>query len=72
MVSKMAKMVKKSHKKVKRNTAITITVKQAPQQQVQQSTDDMGLGGIITTGAKTIIGVGLLNGIAGAMGNMNK
>jgi hypothetical protein len=75
MTDKMAKMVKATaHGKTKkppvsarRPRAVKVGVKQA----TPVATDDLGLGGIIGMGARTIIGVGLLGGLAGTMGGMH-
>jgi hypothetical protein len=75
MASGMANMVKDMHTKGKKGKPAIATRKprvvKASKQAAAPATDDMGLGNIIGLGAKTIIGVGLMGGLAGAMGGMH-
>lgn len=77
MASGMANMVKTMHTKGKKGKPAITTRKPRVVKASKQTaapapaTDDMGLGGVINMGAKTIIGVGLLGGLAGAMGGMH-
>lgn len=85
MTKKMASMVKATHKKSRGNASNFVSTKRQPKQTIRvvvtqapapapaqaPANDDMGIGNIIGLGAKTLIGVGLLGGIAGAMNGGN-